>query len=129
MSRITVVDGCWEWGAGKQSRGYGMCWNGEKAVLAHRFSFEVHKGEIPEGLVIDHLCRNRSCVNPDHLEAVSQRENVRRGNSPRLRAAQTHCKRGHEYTPENTHSWGGSRACKSCKAQLARERIAQGRGR
>ncbi|MGO3650436.1 HNH endonuclease signature motif containing protein [Agrococcus casei] len=83
---------------------------------AHRFAYADSRGAIPEGLEIDHLCRNRSCVNPKHLEAVSKRENLARGYAvPAINARKTHCKRGHEFTAENTYRWGSSRICRACK--------------
>lgn len=72
--------GCWNWNRGKHDRGYGYLVMGGKTVRAHRYIYEKEYGPIPGGQVIDHLCRNTSCVNPEHLEAVSQAENVRRGN-------------------------------------------------
>lgn len=74
---------CWEWTAAIFPNGYGAFKNGKKNYLAHRWSYEHEKGEIPKGLEIDHLCRNRKCVNPDHLEAVCHTTNVERGNAPR----------------------------------------------
>lgn len=74
--------GCWDWIASKKPNGYGQIQTGRRGeglVYAHRVSYELHKGPIPESLVIDHLCRNRGCVNPEHLEAVPFIENVRRG--------------------------------------------------
>lgn len=102
---------CWPWLGLKGPDGYGKAWFKKKWCAPHRFSYALHKGPIPETLEIDHLCRNTSCVNPAHLEAVTRLENIRR-----RYALQTHCKRGHEFTPENTgrNSGTGARYCKTC---------------
>jgi hypothetical protein len=78
--------------------------------------YSAVKGAIPDGLHIDHLCRNRACCHPDHLEAVTPRENVRRG----VRSQVTHCPKGHEYTPENTKVKRGRRNCRACEADWQR---------
>lgn len=72
-------NGCWDWNAAKDGRGYGVFKFNGKIRKAHRVSYEMHVMEIPEGLVVDHLCGNKSCVNPEHLEPVTQHENVLRG--------------------------------------------------
>lgn len=105
--------------------GYGRFWLEGKNVLAHRWSYEHHVAEIPEGLVIDHLCRNHGCVNPDHLEPVTISENTIRGIGPQAASergkAITHCPQGHEYTKENTYTGGRGRTCWTCKRAKARE--------
>lgn len=107
--------GCWEWVGAKNDKGYGQIRIAGKWRYAHRVMYERTKGAIPEGRrwVIDHLCRNKSCVNPDHLEAVVQQENIARGLKGRLC---THCPRGHEYTPENTYRFRGTgtKKCREC---------------
>lgn len=92
---------CWEWISYKTSRGYGIYYlKGHK--MAHRISYELFVGKIPTGLVIDHLCRNEKCVNPKHLEPVTQRENVARGISPIAEnMKKTKCIRGHKYVKGN----------------------------
>ena len=110
--------GCWIWLKALNQAGYGHMTVRNKQVGAHRISYMAFKGEIPHGLELDHLCRNPSCVNPDHLEPVTRKVNVRRGRAGEHRAAvesaKTHCPQGHEYTPENTRVRGTSRYCKAC---------------
>ena len=98
-----------------------------RLMSVHRLSYEAFKGPIPEGMHIDHLCRVRNCYNPEHLEAVTQAENNRR-----MGLVITHCKRGHEYTEENTiHRKGnnGRRACRTCVIAKAKERRRTNYGR
>lgn len=109
--------GCWLWTGNTMSNGYGVMSLGKRRVkmLAHRYAYEQYKGRIPEGLVLDHLCRVVCCVNPEHLEAVEQRENIFRGvGVPVHRKAQTHCVNGHEFTHENTNIRRGCRECRIC---------------
>lgn len=130
-AKVEKTETCWNWTAATRS-GYGIfrerrAKNVEVPWLAHRFAYTEDRGEIPEGLVLDHLCRNPRCVNPGHLEAVTQRENIIRGESPGARATRTNtCKRGHEFTPENTMHTGLGRSCITCrrlaKAKLRRVR-------
>jgi hypothetical protein len=113
--------GCWLWLGALTKDGYGMITIKNKQYYTHILLYEFTKGQIPEGLVLDHLCRNPCCCNPDHLEAVTQAENVARGLSPektRARfAAMTHFKKcGHPITPENTYIVGKrkERRCRIC---------------
>lgn len=114
-------DDCWIWN-GTICDGYGRFRIDGKDVFAHRWSYELLRAEIPPSLRIDHLCRNRACVNPWHLEPVSQRENVLRGEGvPALNARKTHCNSGHEFTYANTYvDPDGGRECRICRA--ARQR-------
>ena len=120
--------GCWLWTASEDGRGYGQFapfgWRGlhkQGSIKAYKFAYLFYRGSVPDGKELDHVCRNRLCVNPDHLEPVSHRENVLRGDSPSARQArQTHCKRGHEFTAENTWSGDEHRRCKTCdKVRMA----------
>lgn len=107
---VAASSGCWLWIGAQNAAGYGIVTVNGRTLKAHRVSYEVHVGPIPEGLHIDHLCRVRNCVNPEHLEPVTLAENNRRA-----AAAQTHCIHGHEFTPENTlTSKRGHRFCRSC---------------
>jgi hypothetical protein len=107
---------CLLWQGPKDEDGYGRLHLNGKRSRAHRTAYEDANGQIPEGLVLDHLCRIRHCVNPDHLEPVTNGENVHRAGAAR-RAAITHCPKGHEYTPENSYFCRrGTRSCRSCRA-------------
>jgi len=90
---------------------------------AHRFSFTLHLGEIPDGLELDHLCKNKLCVKPDHLEAVTHAENVRRGNAGKWQREKTHCPQGHPYSEENTYviPATGHRQCRECNRARGRK--------
>lgn len=113
---------CWNWKAGHYKKGYGVFNLRDGAFPAHRISYTWLKGEIPEGLTMDHLCRNRSCVNPEHMEPVTQEENTKRGNSGINMRSRTHCPRGHEHNEQNTKiTVAGTRQCMVCLKQLNHE--------
>ena len=124
MATHTVVmpNGCWLWTGAKTRNGYGHIKIDGKLVLAHRASYEMHFGPIPNDSVIDHICRVRDCTNPNHLEAVSFQENVLRGVSfAAENAKKTHCANGHEYTEDNTIiRRGGGRDCRICQREAGK---------
>lgn len=115
--------GCWLWTGPSRDGRYGTIRCKGVVIPAHRWAYEHFVGPIPPGLEPDHLCRNTFCVNPDHLEIVTPRENVRRSESPPgINARKTHCIHGHEFTPENTQTWHGKRQCRTCKREQENER-------
>ena len=109
--KVVKTDSCWLWTAAKNKRGYGRFKvAGDLMVYAHRYSYELASGPIPDGMTVDHLCFQPSCVNPSHLEAVTQAENTRR-----YHRTYDHCPRGHAYTPDNLVScYLPRRRCKAC---------------
>lgn len=116
LSRIEINEmGCWIWKAGKTSCGYGAFYENGKQIASHRYSYTKAKGGIPEKMDIDHLCRNRACCNPEHLEAVTRKANLERGLT--LIAGnllKTHCPRGHEYSKDNLIKSKKNRDCRIC---------------
>lgn len=116
--------GCWEWLMSRTADGYGQVSVKRAMVRVHQVTYLALVGPVPEGLQLDHLCRNRACCNPWHVEPVTPLENTRRGDGPevigRRYRDRTECSRGHEYTPENTYirtrrSGRTSRVCRKCR--------------
>lgn len=119
-NKVHKTTGCWYW-EGALVRGYGQFGLRKGArIYAHRFSYELLIGSIADGLFIDHLCRNRACVNPVHMELVTNKENALRGvGAPAINARKTHCKNGHALMGKNIYrNWRGGRECKICKYEL-----------
>lgn len=112
--------GCWVWSGAKDRWGYGQFGSNRRVVLAHRWSYEYFVGPIEKGLTLDHLCRNRGCVNPAHLQVVTMRENILRGECPPANhARKTHCKYGHPLSGKNLAVWSnGVRVCRTCRRRL-----------
>jgi hypothetical protein len=127
VARVRRVEsGCWEWQANVGLDGYGR-WYGNarkyETRQAHRISYMAFVGLIPDGMQIDHLCRNRKCVNPMHLEAVTQRVNILRGEGFSARnARKTHCTKGHPFTEGNLYLVRGKfRRCRTC--EIGKQRL------
>jgi hypothetical protein len=128
------VDGCWIWQLHVDPAGYGrVTLPGRPGYLAHRASYEAFVGQIPTGLVLDHVkargCRSTACVNPAHLEPVTNAENLLRGETFQgINARKTHCVNGHEFTPENTYVVPdkGWRQCRTCGRLRQRVAVDQG---
>ena len=120
---------CWLYAGQVSSYGYGIVQRDGKRYMAHRVMYENLVGEIPEGLYTDHLCRVRQCINPEHLEPVTNKENVLRGQGLAAQnARKTHCKNGHEFTPDNTMIYRGAnrpfmRVCRTCDRVVALRKI------
>lgn len=122
---VSKETGCWGWTGAINTYGYGHLYAGGRSRYAHRLSYELFRGTIPVMFQIDHLCRNRLCANPSHLEAVTCRENLLRGETLAAKnAAKTHCKRGHALVGDNlylAHRKGAARPerhCKRCKRDV-----------
>lgn len=120
MDKIDFTrDACWWWTGSKTGEGYGQLKLGKTTRVAHRVVYELLVNAVPDGLELDHLCRNRACVNPAHLEPVSHSVNVQRAEKPK---SASHCKRGHPFDHENTiNRADGRRMCRTCRRASGRE--------
>lgn len=114
VAQVGNVCECWIWTAALNNAGYGAFGLDGKIVRAHRLAYESTIGSVPVGLELDHLCRDRACVNPYHLEPVTHQVNMQRGDTGKHLADRTHCPSGHEYTPENTRIYRSMRYCREC---------------
>lgn len=118
--------GCWLWSGRIRTNNRGLSYGSVsvqgKKTGAHRYAYTAEIGPIPEGMVIDHLCRTPLCVNPAHLEPVTHQENVRRGIVGENNRSKTHCSRGHEYSGENLYLYRGGRYCRACWPTLKARR-------
>jgi hypothetical protein len=120
--KVIKTDSCWLWIAAT-TKGYGRFRIGTLKE-AHRVSYELVKGSIPEGLVLDHLCRVKNCVNPEHLEPVTNAENINRGDKTNQgwnNRSKTHCPKGHAYAGENLNFYKGRRVCRTCNRIKSKE--------
>ncbi len=128
MEKVRVTDGCWEWLGHKDKEGYGQFSvgsrtdNSRRTVLAHKFHYELLNGPIPSGFELDHTCRNRGCVRPDHLEVVTPKVNIQRGETGKWQGKRTHCPQGHLFDEANTYRppSGRGRYCRICNREYSR---------
>lgn len=125
LGYVIQESGCWSWVGALNAYGYGKWRLNGRLCLAHRIFYKRVKGPIPDGFHLDHLCRNPSCVNPDHLEAVTCRENLLRGIGPSAQhAKKTHCPQGHPYNDTNTYRpHRGGRQCIPCRQAAEKRRV------
>lgn len=117
LAKIDMSGDCWIWTASRKENGYGQFNLGRKNWNAHRLVYLLSGGKIPDDFELDHLCRVRECVNPEHLEPVTRQVNVRRQFD-----MITHCPLGHQYSEDNTYMWRGLRHCRTCRAIRNAER-------
>lgn len=129
QQNVTVDgNGCWIWTKSLDKCGYGQLYTRETR-LAHRIAYTAWRGDIPRGLQLDHLCRVRACVNPKHLEPVTSRVNILRGETlAAANAAKTHCAAGHPFDAANTHiTRAGRRKCRTCNNRWRQESAVRAR--
>ena len=126
LDRVSID--CWIWTGTILDNGYGQVRLDGRRWLVHRLFYESFIGPIPEGMQLDHLCRVRACVNPNHLEPVTGRENLMRGRTKAaMNATKTHCIHGHPFNEANTYRWRGGRGCRICRNANAKKSHAKRR--
>lgn len=117
---IRTDDECWLWGQSTGSHGYGQTWDGRTVRLAHRVAWVLTFGEIPAGMTVDHICRERKCCNPEHLRLLTNVDNA----TDNGRTGRTHCGNGHAYTAETTRiTKAGHRRCLVCERATKRKPV------
>lgn len=116
-SKVSKTGECWLWIGSLNNNGYGQMRINTRSHLAHRLSYELTYGKISKGLVVNHLCEMPNCVNPKHLEAITQLENVHKGRASRSKPhkQRAYCKNGHSMVPENVYIYKNNRACRECR--------------
>jgi hypothetical protein len=125
--RVEITESCWLWRGARTGGGYGQLIIDGRRTYAHRWAYESLVGDIPVGLQLDHLCRTRHCVNISHLEPVTVRENVLRGEGVSARhARKTHCPSGHPYSSGNTYLSRGRRSCRQCHRDRYAVKVGKG---
>ena len=130
FSKVEVTDSCWLWVGGSNKWGYGKFYVDSRTLRAHRVSYAWFYGDLPDypELELDHTCRIRLCVNPEHLEPVTCGVNIRRGETGLYQKVRTHCPQDHEYSVDNTTIYKGGRQCKECHRTQERERYRRMKG-
>jgi hypothetical protein len=117
-SRVQKEEGCWCWAGPISVQGYARLKVDGRPIIAHRLSYEIARGEIPTGYHVHHDCHNKACVNPDHLVALPASDHAVLSNKGTRKPRNlTHCKHGHEMTPENSYTWKNMRRCKTCNTE------------
>lgn len=126
-AKVDVCEsGCWVWRGARNANGYGNVHRDGRTWRAHRLAYTLLIGNVPGGLHLDHLCRVRLCVNPAHMEPVTNRTNIMRGTSPTARhAVKQFCDAGHAFDDANTYHWRGGRFCRACRAEAKRRQRAR----
>jgi hypothetical protein len=125
-----MVGTCWQWPRSKNNKGYGSLTRNGRTQGAHRFSYELFVGPIPDDHDLHHECGNRACVNPWHMKPKLHRDNLLgdKNTLPGRQVLRTHCPQGHPYDSENTYIWRGKRRCRICNREIQRARYRAQKG-